>query len=80
MTVAGNFSFTGVVIVRHALKMSGTGNKVVGAVMSASVSVDDDVTLSGNTSILYSSCALVASLSASAYPKQARQRGWVDVF
>jgi hypothetical protein len=79
-TAAGNFQFTGVVITRGALKMSGTGNKIVGAVMAATVSVDDDVTLSGNTSILYSSCALVASLSASAYPKQARQRGWVDVF
>jgi len=80
MTVAGNFSFTGAVIVRGGLKMSGTGNKIVGAVMSASVSVDDAVSLSGNTSIQYSSCALLAALSANAYPKPARQRGWVDVF
>jgi len=80
MTVAGNFSFTGVVVVRGGLKMSGTGNKIVGAVMSASVSVDDNVSLAGNTSILYSSCALLAALSANAYPKPARQRGWVDVF
>jgi cytoskeletal protein CcmA (bactofilin family) len=80
MTVAGNFSFTGAIVVRGGLKMSGTGNKIVGAVMSASVSVDDNVALSGNTSILYSSCALLAALSATAYPKPARQRGWVDVF
>src|SRR5213083_3337360 len=80
MTVAGNFSFTGAVVVRGGLKMSGTGNKIVGAVMSASVSVDDNVSLAGNTSIQYSSCALLAALSANAYPKPARQRGWVDVF
>jgi hypothetical protein len=80
MTVAGNFSFTGAIIVRGGLKMSGTGNKVVGAVMAASVSVDDNLALSGNTSILYSSCALLAALSANAYPKPARQRGWVDIF
>jgi len=80
MTVAGNFSFTGAIIVRGGLKMSGTGNKVVGAVMAASVSVDDNVSLSGNTSVLYSSCALIAALSANAYPKAARQRAWVDVF
>jgi hypothetical protein len=67
-------------IIRGGLKMAGTGNKVVGAVMSASVSVDDNVALSGNTSILYSSCALLAAMSANAYPKAARQRGWVDVF
>ena len=79
-TVAGNFQFDGAVIARGGLKMSGTGNKIVGAVMAASVSVDDDVSLSGNTSLLYSSCALQAALSASAYPAQAMQRGWVDVF
>src|SRR5881296_4776421 len=80
MTVAGNFVFTGAVIARGALKMSGTGNKITGAVMSASVSVDDNVSLSGNTGIQYLSCALLAVLSANAYPRAARQRGWVDVF
>jgi hypothetical protein len=79
-TVAGNFSFTGAVIARGGLKMSGTGNKIVGAVMAASVSVDDDVALSGNTSLQYSSCALMAALSSSAYPKLAIQRAWVDMY
>ncbi|HEY3219312.1 MAG TPA: hypothetical protein VGJ80_01150 [Gemmatimonadales bacterium] len=79
-TVAGNFAFDGAVIVRGGLKMTGTGNKIVGAVMAASVSVDDNVALTGNTSILYSSCALISALSANAYPKAIRQRGWVDVF
>jgi hypothetical protein len=79
-TVAGNFSFTGAVVARGGLKMTGTGNKIVGGVMAATVSVDDSVALSGNTSILYSSCALQAVLSSSAYPTQAAQRGWVDVF
>ena len=80
LTIAGNFAFDGAVIVRGGLKMSGTGNKIVGAVMAAAVSVDDDVTLAGNTSILYSSCALISALSANAYPKQAKERGWVDVY
>jgi len=79
-TVAGNFAFTGVVIARGGLKMSGTGNKITGAVMAASVSVDDDVSLSGNTSIQYSSCALTAALSASSYPTRALQRAWVDLY
>ena len=80
LTVAGNFTFDGAVIVRGGLKMTGTGNKVSGALMSASVNVDDNVALAGNTSILYSSCALISALSASAYPKQAKERGWVDVY
>ena len=79
-TVAGNFSFTGAVIARGGLKMSGTGNKIVGAVMAASVDVNDNVALAGNTSLQYSSCALTAALSSSAYPKVAIQRAWVDMY
>src|SRR6266480_2068325 len=36
-TMAGNFAFTGMVIARGGLKMTGTGNKITGAVMAASV-------------------------------------------
>ena len=79
-TVAGNFAFTGAVIVRGGLKMTGTGNKIVGGVMAASVSVDDNVALAGNTSLQYSSCALTAALSASAYPKRAKERAWADLY
>jgi len=79
-TVAGNFAFTGVVIARGGLKMSGTGNKITGAVMAASVDVTDNVALSGNTSLQYSSCAVMNALSSSAYPKQAIQRAWVDMY
>jgi hypothetical protein len=80
VTIAGNFTFDGAIIARGGLKMSGTGNKVVGATMAASVTVSDSVSLSGNTSLLYSSCALQAALSSSAYPTQAMQRGWVDLY
>ncbi len=59
-TVAGNFTFDGAVIARGGLKMTGTGNKITGAVMAASVQVSDDVALSGNTSLLFSSCALIS--------------------
>ena len=79
-TVAGSFVFTGVVIARGGLKMTGTGNKITGAVMAASVQVNDDVSLAGNTSLQYSSCALTAALSASSYPKLAIQRAWVDMY
>src|SRR2546430_3741998 len=78
-TVAGNFAFTGMVIARGGLKMTGTGNKIPGAVMAASVDVTDNVALAGNTSLQYSSCAVTSALSASAYPKQAIQRAWVDM-
>ena len=80
VTIAGNFTFDGAVIARGGLKMSGTGNKIVGATMAASVTVSDSVALAGNTSLLYSSCALQSALSASAYPTRAIQRAWVDLY
>jgi hypothetical protein len=80
VTIAGKFAFTGAVIARGGLKMSGTGNKIVGATMAASVTVSDSVALSGNTTLQYSSCALQAAMSASAYPAQAMQRAWVDLY
>src|SRR5437660_6027649 len=80
-TVAGNFTFDGAVIARGGLKMSGTGNKITGSVMAATVTVNDSsVSLTGNTSLQFSSCALQAALSASAYPAQAMQRAWVDLY
>ena len=80
-TAAGNFVFTGLVITRGSFKTSGTGNKFTGAVLAANVSVDDDATLTGNTTIQYSSCALGTVLSSSAtFPKQAKERGWVDAY
>ena len=80
-TVAGNFAFDGAVIARGGLKMSGTGNKITGSVMAATVTVNDSsVSLTGNTSLQFSSCALQAALSASAYPAQAMQRAWVDLY
>jgi hypothetical protein len=76
---AGQFEFTGIIIARGGAKLTG-GSKAVGALMAASVSADDNLAISGNTSVLYSSCALLAAMSANAYPKAARQRGWVDIF
>jgi hypothetical protein len=80
ITAAGNFQFTGLIVARGGYTASGTGNKVVGSLLAASVSVNDDVSLSGNTSVLYSSCALMSAFSATSYPKAAIQRGWVDLF
>jgi cytoskeletal protein CcmA (bactofilin family) len=80
LTVAGNFEFTGAVIVRGSLNMSGTGNKITGGVMAAQVSVQDNSAIAGNTNLRYSSCAVMSALLANAYPKQAKERAWVDLY
>ena len=80
VTLAGNFVWDGAIIARGALKMSGTGT-VNGAMMAATVTVGDSTTtITGNTTLQYSSCALMSALSANSYPTQAPRRGWVDLF
>ncbi|HEV2671322.1 MAG TPA: hypothetical protein VGU74_09530 [Gemmatimonadales bacterium] len=80
LELTGGFTFVGVIIVRGTLRSTGTGAHVTGGVMAANVDLDADNTVLGNSSIQYSSCAISAVMSGSAYPKQAKQRGWVDLY
>jgi hypothetical protein len=79
LEMTGGFTFVGVIIVRGTLRSTGTGAKVTGGVMAANVELDADNTVLGNSQINYSSCAIAAVMNGSAYPKAAKQRGWVDV-
>jgi hypothetical protein len=80
LTKAGNFSYYGLVIVRGTIRSSGSSNGVTGAEMAASVDEGDAVTLSGSTTIQYSSCVLLNALAASSYPALAKQRAWVNLY
>jgi hypothetical protein len=79
LTVTGNFQFTGAVIVRGTYNSYGNGNKVTGAVWAANMALDDN-DMFGNGGIQYSSCALLPLLQGRGYPKQAKQRGWVNLY
>jgi hypothetical protein len=78
--VTGNFEFAGAIIARGTVTATGTGAKVTGGVLAAAVNWGDESALLGNTAIQYSSCAMEAALSAMAYPKQAKERGWTNLY
>jgi hypothetical protein len=80
LVASGSFTFTGAVIVRGSLQSTGNGNKFVGAVMAAGVNVADNSLVAGSSGIHYSCSAVTQVLSATAFPKQAMQRGWVDLY
>jgi len=80
LTASGSFSFTGAVIVRGSLQATGNGNKFIGGVMAAGVDASDNSLIAGSSGIHYSCSALTQVLSATAFPKQAMQRGWVDLY
>jgi len=80
LTKSGNFSFYGVVIARGTIRSSGSNNGVTGVEMAAAVDLGDAVTLSGSTTIQYSSCAVQQALSASSTLATTKGRAWVNMY
>ena len=81
LNIQGGFEFYGQVIVRGAMKLTGTGNKLNGSVMAASI-IDSTAitTASGNSTIRYSRCAINAAARSSATPTPVLQRAWSERF
>ena len=80
LTKTGNFSFYGVVIARGTIRSSGSNNGVTGVEMAAAVDFGDAVTLSGSTTIQYSSCAVQQALASSSALTTTKGRGWVNLY
>jgi hypothetical protein len=80
LTKSGNFSFYGVVIARGTIRSSGSNNGVTGVEMAAAVDLGDAVTLSGSTTIQYSSCAVQQALASSSTLTTAKGRAWVNLY
>jgi formylmethanofuran dehydrogenase subunit C len=80
LTEAGNFSFTGIIIARGTVRASGFSNAVTGMIMAAAVDLGDAVTLSGSTSLQYSSCAVQQVLATTSPLVAAKGRGWVNLY
>jgi hypothetical protein len=80
LTKSGNFSFYGVVIARGTIRSSGSNNGVTGVEMAAAVDLGDAVTLSGSTTIQYSSCAVQQALASSSTLTTGKGRAWVNLY
>ena len=80
LTEAGNFSFTGIIIARGTVRATGSSNAVTGMIMAAAVDLGDAVTLTGSTSLQYSSCAVQQVLATTAPLVAAKGRGWVNLY
>ena len=80
LTESGSFSFDGVIIARGTVRASGNGNTVTGVIMAAAVDLGDAVTLSGSSTVQYSSCAVQQALASSATLTSAKGRAWVNLY
>jgi hypothetical protein len=79
LEIAGGFEFSGLIIAKGGIKISGTGNKITGALLAQDVNLDDQNSISGNTTLQFSSCALNKAIQGSAFAKPLTYRSWVQL-
>ncbi len=82
LNVQGQVSFFGPVIATGSVNVRGTGTddvKFYGGIIASDVQLDDN-RLSGNATVLYSSCANRRALQGSGVVTRLAQRGWVQLY
>lgn len=78
MEMQGNFEFNGIVIVRDDIRSTGTGNKITGGAFAGNTYTADNTSVSGNSEIQYSTCAIDRAAKGSSTVVRAKQRGWYE--
>lgn len=81
LTASGGVNFTGPVIVKGALSVTGNGSgaRFLGGVMAENVYLDDNK-FAGNAVVSYSSCAINKAIGGSATPMFDGMRGWIEMY
>ncbi len=82
LNIQGQVSFFGPVIATGAVNVRGTGSddvKFYGGLIASDVQMDDS-RLSGNATVLYSSCANRRALQGSGVITRLSERGWVQLY
>ena len=79
MEMAGDFIFNGIVIVRDDIKSTGNGNNISGGAFAGNTYTTDNSSLTGNSEIQYSQCAVERASRGSATIVRAKQRGFAEI-
>jgi hypothetical protein len=80
LELTGGFEWYGLILVKGSFKITGTGAKVFGAVIAQNGATVDDNTISGNTHITYSTCAISRALNGTAPVRPAGTRAWTQLY
>lgn len=79
LEMQGGFEWVGLIIVRNEIKISGTGNKIYGALLAEGASVDtDNGSVGGNVEIHYSDCAVQKAVSGAATARPIGQHSFTQ--
>ena len=79
LELVGGFEWVGLIIVRGKMKITGTGNKITGAILTEGVALDEAGTIGGNAEIRFSRCAINNAMNGAAQPAPV-SRGWTQMF
>jgi hypothetical protein len=77
--MAGNFTFNGIIVAKNDIKSTGNGNKITGSAFAGNTYTADNTTVSGNSEIQYSSCAIERAGKAAATIVRAKERGFAEI-
>ena len=80
LEIVGGFEFAGLIVAKGGIKINGNGNKVTGALLAQDVAIDDQNSISGNTTLQFSSCALSKAIQGSAFGEPLANRSWVQLY
>ena len=76
LKMTGGFEWVGLIIVRGKMHISGTGNKITGAILAEGANVNTSGAVSADVEITYSTCAIDKAISGSSLGHPLYQRSW----
>lgn len=79
LELVGGFEWTGLIIVRGQMKVTGTGNKISGAILTESAAINTAGSIGGNAEVTYSRCAIDRAVNGAASPAPV-SRGWAQLY
>jgi len=79
LELVGGFEWTGLIIVRGQMKVTGTGNKISGAILTEGVDINTSGSIGGNAEVHFSKCAIDRAVNGAAQPAPV-SRGWAQIY
>ena len=80
LELAGDFQWVGLIIVKGAIKINGTGNKLTGAVFAQGVDLLTGGAVSGDVTIKYSKCAIDKAVGGATLAAPLGQRSFTHLY
>jgi hypothetical protein len=79
LELVGGFEWTGLIIVRGEMKVTGNGNKINGAILTEGVDIATAGSIGGNAEVTFSMGAIDRAVNGAAQPAPV-SRGWAQLY